>query len=189
MNFLVKGVIFSCPVNLLMCIRHDYLIYFSGVVKLYAKLSRNIHQNSNLRFFPAGFELPNSSALQDKSPKKGSKDKSGLTPLLGLFLEKCLHEVWLAKYYNLAVRWLDLSSSLFGGVCSLLAWIWLFFLWFFLGFDFWWKKAPFAGKTYCLCFVMKHPTSKSKLRIIFRWIISHFEKNHVVESSPGLFHF
>ena len=62
MNFFVKGVIFSCPVNLLVYIRHDYLIYFSGVVKLYAKLSRNIHQNSNLRFFPAGFELPNSSA-------------------------------------------------------------------------------------------------------------------------------
>ena len=126
-------------------------------------------------------------ALQDKSPKKGSKDKSGLTPLLGLFMEKWPQEVWLAKYYNLAVRWLDLSSSLFlGGMLIVIVSLDLIiFLWFFLRIRFPMEKKTFGGKPYCLCFVMKHPTSKSKLRSQFEafpcegWkVMDHFLVDH-----------
>ena len=97
----------------------------------------------------------------------------------------------MAKYYNLAVRWLDLSSSLFWGVMLIVSLdIDYFFCVVFTDSISHGKKHHFGGKhIVCVLFEAnpsEHPTSKhslvkdERLWIIFGWIISHVEKKPVV---------
>ena len=63
MNFFVKGVIFRCHVNLLVCFSDvTILSIFLELLNYMLNVQEISIRIQTCGFFPAGFELPNSSA-------------------------------------------------------------------------------------------------------------------------------